>query len=721
MITELYIENYKADITSDVDAMLSFAIDDVKDFGSRNTNYSKTLILPGTANNNKIFGNIFSVNQYSISDGTKPNVNYNFNSSVVANCILFQGNIQVFKGVIRVLEIDIDNDRIEYQCALFGELGNLIAKLAALKLEDLDFKAYNHTYNISNIVSSWSNSGSGVFYPLIDYGAATTPIQSGSTDSSGAYSGVKHDWQVGTFKPALFVKEYIDKIFAAAGFTYSSSLFNTTRFKNLIVPHNTKTLVKTTTQALSASIANTKTILSGTTYSKNIPFDITTLGNFTANGDSSVFTYTGTTTNFTFTWQVYGIISGGNYDYVMSFYKNGTILSTITQPFSSSDRPYSWFYSNNVTLTTGDTISIQFSTSTSNSGFTVGVDIAELRMDTAVAQIAPVNYGDSYTINNSIPKNVLQKDFISSIIKLFNLYVYEDAYTSNKLNIAPYVDFYALSTTNVLDWTYKMDRSKPINIKPMSELTSRYYLFNYKDDSDYYNDQYKKRYNISYGSYLLDTEYQFAEDKTSVDLIFSGTPLIGYSGQDKIYPTIFKRSGTVEETIDSNIRIMQIKNVTGVSSWKIYNGATVLGTYTNYPYAGHFDNPDAPANDLNFAMPNELYFPITNGAFNVNQFNLYWLDYMYEITDQNSRLMTATFRLNESDINNLDFSKFIYIEGALFRLNKIVDYNASSRDVCKVELLRAIDVEFNSSSITSTLLVDATNHLLINTTDKILY
>ena len=139
---------------------------------------------------------------------------------------------------------------------------------------------------------------------------------------------------------------------------------------------------------------------------------------------------------------------------------------------------------------------------------------------------------------------------------------------------------------------------------------------------------------------------------------------------------------------------MLAKEITGVTSWDIMSGVTVLGSYTNYGYAGHFDDPDIPANDLNFGMPYELFFTVVSGAFNVNQFNVYWLPYMYEITDQDSRLLTATFRLNEQDINTLDFSKLIWIDGILFRLNKIIDYNASGRDTCKAELIKVINLKY---------------------------
>jgi hypothetical protein len=288
-------------------------------------------------------------------------------------------------------------------------------------------------------------------------------------------------------------------------------------------------------------------------------------------------------------------------------------------------------------------------------------------------------------------------------MKMFNLYLYEDSTLQKMIKIKPYVDFYDTNVNNALDWTYKMDVGKPLVLKPMSELNARYYLFKYKDDSDYYNEQYKKRFNLSYGTNKFDTGFEFAKEETSIDLIFSSTPLVGYDAGGKIYPTIFKRTGDVvgtgEETMDHNIRIMQSKLITSVASYDITktvsSTTTVLTTKTEYFYAGHFNDPYTPTIDINYAIPSLLYYQPTNiDNISVNLFTLYWIQYMYEIIDQDSRLLSANFRLNEQDINQLDFSKLIYIQGVLYRLNKIIDYNATQRDTCKVELLKVINKNY---------------------------
>jgi hypothetical protein len=65
-----------------------------------------------------------------------------------------------------------------------------------------------------------------------------------------------------------------------------------------------------------------------------------------------------------------------------------------------------------------------------------------------------------------------------------------------------------------------------------------------------------------------------------------------------------------------------------------------------------------------------------------------------EITDKDSRLVTATIKLNEQQIFNLDFGRFIYIDGILYRIQRIIDYTAG--ELCKVELLRVIYTSYGN-------------------------
>lgn len=683
MINEIFIEGQKLDISEGLSNLITYQLDDIKDIGSRNTSFSKTIVLPGTANNNDKFGHIFDVSIMNQYDSTQGNYGYNFNPSKQAACLIFQNHIQIFKGILRVLKIVIVNGVPEYECAVFGELSGLVNSIANRKLEDLDFSAYDHVLSIANVTGSWDNvSGTGYYYPLADYGNVSTN---------------KIDYQLSAFRPALAVKEYIDKIFSTAGYTYESAIMETQRFKLLRVPNNQKTFQQLSNIQLDINTNVPYLAISniGPSAPQSIVFDnLNTLGSFSNNVAQTEFTYGGADTiQTTFNIEFQVTVIGQFYTFKFKLLKNGSPIYDFGDVYRTSATSVTFtkdVADLAVSVAPGDIFEIEMDVNTGGGLGPYSVSLLEAvwNIRTANDVYIDINLGDDIVISETIPRNILQRDFLSSVLKLFNLYVYEDKLKDKFLYITPYVDFYNVS--GVVDWTYKMDRSKAIEITPMSELNNRFYDFKFKSDSDYYNEIYAKRYGQNYGDYLFDSEFFFSGDKGTIDLIFSGTPLVGYAGADKIVSTYLKQTNGVEDTTATNIRILQTKKITGVGSWSIKDGVTTLWTGTDYGYAGHYDDPDAPANDIHFGVPRELFFILATGAVNVTQFNVYWSSYMAEITDKDSKLLTAYFKLTNADIYNLDFGKFIYLDGSHFRLNKIIDWNANEPDVCKCELLKVI-------------------------------
>ena len=486
------------------------------------------------------------------------------------------------------------------------------------------------------------------------------------------------------------MKEYLEKIFDANGYTYECDLFNTDRFKRLIIPHNLKKIVSYLTgqMELSAKIA---TYTGATAWRWNS----VTLGDFLSGDvDGESWYYNGANTitaNFKIALSGQIISQDGPGIKPFELRKNGVIIGSVSVttgsslPFTFSNKQINV---NNVTIANGDTFRVSYPT----------FNITSLRQITSSFKITTnsvspvtINLGDTITINDCLPKNILQKDFFASILKLFNLYVDENRFEEKHLIIKPYVDYYDGS---VEDWSDKVDKGKPIIIKPMSELNSRYYMLKYKDDNDFWNELYKKRYNEGYGSRIFDSEFEFSKETENVELIFAPTPLVGYAGETKVYSTIFKQTNDLEETIDSVIRILIAKKITGVPSYNILDGGTVLTSQTVYGYAGHFNDPDTIGNDLNFGATKELFFTTTGGALTVNQFNVYYSPYMAEITDKNSRLLTCFVKLTDTDIFNLNFASFKYIDGGLYRLMKLNDYTPEANDTTKGEFLRVINKEY---------------------------
>lgn len=680
--TEIYIEEQKIDLLQDISTEFTYAIDDVSEFGSRNTSFSKTISIPGTATNNLVFGYIFELNNANFTDNTLPNVGYNFNVTKQANCKIFIDKVQIFKGTLRILEIVIDKETIEYQCSVFGELGGFINQLGNKRLEDLDFSAYDHTYSVANISSSWDNpGGSGYYYPLIDYGNVST----------GVNGVLKKDFQYTTFRPALYVKEYIQKIFADTDYTFDCSFFNSALFNRLIIPHNQTTITALNNTSLSAT-ANERSM--NLTSSPYVEYTLVTAGSFTLDGTGQLFTYGGATltTNIqvTLTGSV-AIYDPNQPNYSVILKKNG--LEIGRQDFDASVRPLMScnFTVQGVTFNNTDTMQVEIL------GTLMVIDIVygELSITTSTPTQVQINLGEQIKINQTIPKGIFQRDFFLSIVKMFNLYVYENKFNDKELVISPFVDFYPTTSATALDWTNKIDRAKPISIKPMSEVNARYYNYKFKTDNDFYGENYRKKYTEGYGDFIYDTEFDFVKETDTLEVIFAASVLYQETGQDKVFPAIYKKSNTnsAEDRMDSIIRIMQTKKITSVNSWSIMNGASILGSYTSYGYAGHLDDPINPTNDINFGAPKEIQFR-PNSYPTTNIFNAFHSPYLAEITSKDSKLLTCFGLLDIVDIFNLDFSKYVYIDGVLFRLNKVENFNPMEYNTTKLSFLKVIETQY---------------------------
>jgi hypothetical protein len=720
MITEILVEQERLDLFEDIGAELNYAIDDIKDFSARNTNYSKTINIPGNANNNKVFGHIYnftSGNNYYVSDPTKKNVGYNFDASKQANCQIFVNKIQVFKGVIRLLEIKIQNGVIEYECAVFGELGGFASAIGNILLEDMtDFDKYNTNWNPTTITNSWNASGVasgvGIVYPLIDYGLC----KDGTLD-----------YHLNAFRPAFFVHEILDRIILNSKYTYTSSFFDTPFFKSLIIPNNKANLEEIRDNLLYASCAGFTTTNDVTT----VIFGSSSLYLFTLTYGTD-FKYTGSSTIIGNVSFYGGVTITTEQNVEIAIYNGATkVLSVIIPSNAGVETFYFLDKIESIALATNDILTVSVITDTThNPSFNFESNDLTLHFisDSKVPLVAS---DESFlTMQALLPKGIQQKDFFASICRMFNLYVFEDPQKSTHLLIEPYIEFYRTGagflktsdlgelllhgetgdTTGLLllsdpiaesiDWSKKVDYSKDISIKPMSELNARYYDFLYTEDSDYYNDIYNNKFNESYGSRKEDTNFQFATDRQEIKIIFSQSVLVSRSVDTKLCASIFKYNANTEERLDHNIRIMQYKYITGVPNYHIKHATdksngNYSGNLTAYGYAGHFDDPTIPSSDINFGVLKETRFTLSNPYPTANLFTAFWTDYLAEITSKDSKLLTCYLYLTIQDIYSLDFANLIYIDGALWRLNKVIDFNPSIPQTTKVELLKVIELTYS--------------------------
>lgn len=312
--------------------------------------------------------------------------------------------------------------------------------------------------------------------------------------------------------------------------------------------------------------------------------------------------------------------------------------------------------------------------------------------------------GASISMNDTIPKKIKQKDYIMSLVKMFNLYIQPDTANNKNLLIEPRDDFYS---NDIIDWSSKIDKSQNVESKPMGALNFKEYLYTYKQDKDYYNNLYFDTWNEVYGQddFTLVNDFLNTEHKTQI--IFSPTPSVGQSWHDRVLPTIIKfdDNNGVQRT-ESNIRILQWGGMKATGQQWVYTTdvPTASSTLkTSYPYAGMYDDPYSPTTLLEFGLTEEIYYSNVFDKVvtfsNNTLFNKYYEKFIQEITDVNSKVVTGHFYLSPSDIKNLSFSKQYYFEGQYFRLNKVENYNPIN-PITKCEFLKLNLSEVFSPSTT---------------------
>jgi hypothetical protein len=287
---------------------------------------------------------------------------------------------------------------------------------------------------------------------------------------------------------------------------------------------------------------------------------------------------------------------------------------------------------------------------------------------------------------------------------MFNLFIMPDKYNPKKLYVEPFADFY--DSANALDWTNKWDVEKGYEVVPCGYMNPKTYKFGYKDGGGYFEKRYQQAYGEGYGSRKYISSNEFSNGEQSEDVGFSNSVMVGFQISPRIYARYYDidNKGTASggdvalnvKPVTPNLRILYHEYIEFPSDTEfVFEG----NEYLSYPYAGTLDNPYNPTTDLCFGIPRELYYQSneTTGAIfrytNNNLFNRFWLDYVKLYTDKDAKKVKLFMQLTPVDITNLDFRKLIYINGVLFYLLAVNDYDANSDESTSVELLKVLDLE----------------------------
>jgi hypothetical protein len=701
MTTELYINGHLVDLIGDIDISITYSVQDLEDPTQRKSTYSRTIEVPSSLKNDDIFGSIYLFNSWVVD----------FDPSVKAPCFIIQGGSQVFEGVAQLLAIKETERSRTYEIGLFGETANLFKTIDNLELTDIDFSDLNHVWEDTFVEDTWNDSqssnGTGVYYPFIDYG------QSFERQNTPPTSSI---YETQDFYPGIYLLEYFNRIISNAGFTYVSNFLESTLVKQLVVPYGVSGVPYLPDEVIQSFQYYIRLLKVGTIdpFYNFYPHDSTTKLQLSVDTPSPYFD------GGNYNQSLYRFVSPADISINVQFvtkcypaaifppfypmnahfnlYKNGTFYGT----FGS----FSWAGSNfdiktmsavltDVQLNTGDYLEVFVEVSDTNGSRGLFVQASETYWLNQINGTPLMQPGFTWDMNQTIVPKIKQSDLLSSMITMFNLYIYPDKYDPKKLYIEPWKDFF---DQGVIDWTEKFDVNRGVDIYPSGFYTPKTFTFQYKSGGGFFEKRYQSSYNDTYGTRIYNANNQFNTGDIKKETSFGCAVMAGYTCSSRLAPRFFDmdQNGVIKP-VAPGFRILYGRYTTYPQE-----GGTFIfegNPKDKYPYAGTLDNPYNPTLDILFGIPRELYYS-SNSENNTiykytdgNLFNTYWKNFIDTYCDKDAKKVMVYLQLNPVDIQNLDFRKLIYINGVLFYLLSIVDYNAMSDETTKVELLRVLNLD----------------------------
>ena len=483
----LVIDGKVVDLFSDETIQLTRAIKDFLSTQAR-TDFTQQFNIPSTAVNDPIFDNYFDEN--AVLSG--------WNAFLKLDALIYIHSIPIFKGCVELTGVEFKNGLPrQYNLIFYGQGKTAMADFGEKTLPMVNWTAYNHTVNYSNVIDSWfGNLLSGkVLYPIADWHIGLSYCKVPVIDNN-LYSG---GLAINDLRPALLLKEMVNACFADIGYTLSGSLFDRDNFDDLFcIPMNGAGPIQNTgNEDAKINVSITSYTTPSVTGNVKIIFPTVTSDPLTLyNSTTGIYTvpYTGQ-----YTIQLSGSVSARTGATFLKVITNGGLTQ-----FGSIGATGAFTGTVIVNLNKGDSLSIQQQTR--------GVTI----FSSIVFQITQVPYGiNGSTLNFGVVMPPIKvSDFINGFLKTYNAVLIPVSDTEFALHNID--DYYALGVKK--DWTRYIDM---VDIKHEKVPIPKQITMSHAEGEDIANVQYTSINNQAFGTMKASPEVDFADEALEIESPFT--------------------------------------------------------------------------------------------------------------------------------------------------------------------------------------------------------
>lgn len=646
MAVELYIAGKSIDLTGNEEIAIDYEIFNPESMADRKGVRSYDFEVPKTTRNRAILENPDGLTNLSNVPYTK------------LEARLYSNGVDVGVKYCRV-----KSSKTGYQISMFGGNSGFFDAIRTAKLRDFFFCDLNHRWTRANVAGSRTNT-SGYIYPIIDYHA----------DSPNAYiDNTNRELFSYHLFPALFYDDILQRCIAELGYTLNIE----NPQPDLLIAYSGQPFTRgdqTDYLKVRVSLAADKPAVYNIFHQIGLDYDaITQSCNY---------------------WELGYNIYGSQFNFEDVVQITGTLNWEVDNASGAPILAEFWIGSAaTVTPEVNDPITIPTGTSTITKQFTVTnaiPDFASLPFyitirdaaDTPFVTIKAGSYIDITAVEMKYKKQILFEPYgsfngyivptalfgditipelLKAYCQMFGLIINVNELTKT----ATLSKFDTVRANNsIYDWSDKLDLSEEVEITFADEAYAKINRFTYTEESG------EDKPTGTDGTIEINNE-GLNDEETLIELPFAAT------GVDEMLKKItLNNIGLLEEGKLRNskeLRVLRLNRVdaadlSDTSSLTYKDGTSTTVVSTDIPLT---------------------YF---NGANGLGFGEKLLADNYVALSEVMARYkkVTALFRLNEADINQLDFTRPVYVSyfNAYFYIAKISEYAPGENESTKVELVK---------------------------------
>jgi hypothetical protein len=738
----------RLDIFQDIPITFTIQQSDLTDLTSRRVPYSKTFELPDTADNAIILEHYFEIN------------GIDFNPLNKVQCVVQYRGTDIFTGILRLNSVSETRNSRVYEVYILGEVADFASQLQNLTLQDLAYTDLNHQYSYSAITQSWEANGDGVngllggkiLYPLINYGldyqgqaSGGTPTFTYSFDEPTSFDQPANAVPIKMFKPAIQLKDVVDRVFSATNFTYTSEFFNTDYFKAIYFDtfQNGQIGIQTASASTNQNIFLTGTLRDGTItnlYRQNtileLPlFDalpgcydpLNNWDNVSENGGYFRVPYNGDYAfNLRFGFLLLdATMIQGNFNIIVKSSQdptdiiNGTTIytsPTYSLPGQLTQLNVNEFW--NLTLTAGQCLKIYVQQNVPYIPLGISNQARQWKLlpfNDGVVQDRFIRY-ELYSSPSLAGQELVNMklgmpnfnclELLKSLITMFNLVVIQDNETRS-IRIEPYTWYYNDEDREVKDFTNILDTDLVYKKEPLSfDLKKELNWTHQNGVNEYLPKLFFDQNTFVFGREKFTSLNNVFVGEQTYSLPFGSTPTSGITnGPNFIIPKFYYEINNQQSPYATIPHIFfwtgnryaykdALKQTEGY--WYLFSGSTAV-QWKTYPAVSHLSLLDSSfseiVSDLNFLSTFD-YFGNSNTQIAqftpYTLFNVFWEDYIINIYSPETRRFTGKFFFRPIDVYDTKLNDKIWLKDASYTIERITDANLTNKVNTEISLIKNI-------------------------------